>query len=158
MHADTSAYTLIHTSHTLLSQSGLTLTFSSNVNKCFLESHNVVYCSSQLIVVTVVDSVFWSKSGQNGSLGQKIASAAHGGAKTKASVFQCRTFSPRLWFIIIHMSFLPIIMYGNSMETEFELRWGLLLVFLLENVYQIREFKWSGTSGRLIVQDLFLLF
>jgi len=44
------------------------------------------------------------------------------------------------------------------METEFGLRWGLLLVFLLENVYQIRVFKGSGTSGRLIVQDFFLLF
>ena len=41
------------------------------------------------------------------------------------------------------------------METEFGLRWGLLLVFLLENVYQIRVFKGSGTSGRLIVQDFF---
>ena len=44
------------------------------------------------------------------------------------------------------------------METEFGLRRGLLLVFLLENVYQIRAFKGSGTSGRLIVQDFFLLF
>ena len=47
------------------------------------------------------------------------------------------------------------------METEFGLKWGLLLVFLLEsveNVYQIRAFKGSGASGRLIVQDFFLLF
>ena len=42
------------------------LTLSPNVKKCFLKSLNVVYCSSQLIVdvVTVVNSVFCSKSGQ----------------------------------------------------------------------------------------------
>ena len=35
----------------------MTLTLSPNVNKCFFESHNVVYCSLRPIVVTVVNSV-----------------------------------------------------------------------------------------------------
>ena len=38
-------------------KSCLTLTLSPNVNKCFIESPNVVYCSWQPIVVTVVNSV-----------------------------------------------------------------------------------------------------
>ena len=59
------------------------MTLSPNVNKCFFESHNVVYCSLRPIVVTVVNSVFCSEFGPNGSFGRKIAGAARGGAKTK---------------------------------------------------------------------------
>ena len=44
---------------------------SPNVNKCSSKSHNIVYCSPQLIVVTVVNSVFCSKSGQKWKFGSK---------------------------------------------------------------------------------------
>ena len=55
------------------------------------------------------------------------------------------------------MSFLPIII--KCVETEFGLRWGLLLVFLLENVCQIRVWDlWEAYCSRLFLIVLKCLF
>ena len=66
----------------------LTLTLSPNVNKCFMKSLNVVYCSSQPIVVNVVNSVFPANVAPNGGFGSKILGRRpYGGAKVRQGVF-----------------------------------------------------------------------
>ena len=122
-------------------------------NKCFFESHNVVYCSLRPIVVTVVNSVFCSEFGPNGSFGRKIAGAARGGAKSKNE--GSRRFSlaivGQLWSIICP---LPIIMSGNWIKAQV---CGAFASVFCRILYQIRAVEGSWDLWEAYCSRFFLI-
>ena len=112
----------------------------------------IVHCGLLLLDVTVVNSVFCSEFGPNGSFGRKIAGAARGGAKTKEAGVLVVAIVGQLWSIICP---LPIIMSGNWIKAQV---CGAFASVFAGFCTKLGQLKVLETSERLIVQDFFLLF